>query len=127
MALATPLRSTAAGSLTLDDTSSISGGTVTVAASTGKLTLNGTSGISGGELNNAGTVTTTGTDTIGTETITSSDAINVTGGTLTLDATTVPNNGAVTVSDGAALVAKNGTTITNGAMATRLRSTARAR
>ena len=73
------------GSLTLDDTSSISGGKVTVAAWTGTLTLNGTSSISGGTLNNSGTVTTTGTDTIGTETITSSDAINVTGGTLTLD------------------------------------------
>ena len=60
-------------------------------------------------------MTTTGTDTIGTETITSSDAINVTGGTLTLDADTVTNNGAVTVSSGAALVAKDGTAITNGA------------
>ena len=60
-------------------------------------------------------MTTTGTDTIGTETITNSDAIDVTGGTLTLAADTVNNNGAVTVSGGAALVAKDGTTITNGA------------
>ena len=88
------------------------------------MTLNGTSGISGGELDNSGTVTTTGTDTIGTETITNSDAIDVTGGTLTLSADTVHNNGSVTVSDGAALVAKDATTITNGPAATRLRSTA---
>ena len=74
------------GSLTLDDSSSISGGKVTIAGWSGKLTLNGTSGISGGELDNSGTVTTTGTDTIGTETITNSDAIDVTGGTLTLSA-----------------------------------------
>ena len=61
-------------------------------------------------------MTTTGTDTIGTETISSSDAINVTGGTLTLDRDTVTNCGAVTVSGGAGLVAKNGTAITDSAI-----------
>ncbi len=86
---------TVEGTLTLQDTSSITAGTVTV-ANTGKLNLQGTAALKNGTLTNG-------------------NQVNVTGTGNTLDHETVNNNATIDVASGALLTLDNGTAITNGA------------
>ena len=86
---------TVEGTLTLQDTSSITAGTVTV-SNTGKLNLQGTATLKNGTLTNG-------------------NQVNVTGTGNTLDHETVNNNATIDVASGALLILDSGTAITNGA------------
>jgi VCBS repeat-containing protein len=88
---------TVEGTLTLQDTSSITAGTVTVA--------------------NTGTLNLQGTATLKNGTLTNGNQVNVTGSGNTLDHETVNNNATIDVAAAALLTLDNGTAITNGAAA----------
>ena len=121
----------APGTLTVDAGTTITGGTVNIdngdTLVLNDATLTGGSGTI--SINNSGTIDVTGNSSINAANLnqTSTGQLTVEANqTLKLDGDTVTNTGAVTVSGGAGLVAKNGTTITDR-LATPLRSTARDR
>jgi fibronectin-binding autotransporter adhesin len=101
------------GSLTLQDTSFICGGTVSIA---GTLDLEGTSFLRNGILSNTGQINVSGIDAFDNEAVTNTGAIDITGALTLLDHASIGNgvSNTETVHFGASLTLKDTSSISGG-------------